>query len=56
MIDKELLSQIAANYPGLSQVWQTSDGVVHLTAVSAQAQAAHLHDRKLTIIQLPKQK
>lgn len=44
---KKELAEILENYPSVSVVFVTSDGLLHLSNLSAQAQARHLVDRKV---------
>lgn len=42
----------ATLYPEQQEVYQTSDGLVHLQFTEAQAQAAHLLDATITTVPL----
>lgn len=55
---KEDLKILAQYLPEQEEVWQTSDGLLHLTKEEAQAQAAHLKDAAIIPqpLKKPKQK
>lgn len=38
------IAEMASLYPKRKEVWQTSDGLLHLTKEEAEAQARHLED------------
>lgn len=44
---KDILAALAALYPDRSEVWETSDGLLRLTLVEAEAQAKHLPSAKI---------
>lgn len=50
---KKEIAEIVVLYPEQKQVYQTTDGIIHLTEVGAVAQAQHLPDQKITTIQCP---
>lgn len=53
---KDKLAAIAALYPDRQEVWETSDGLLHLTSDEAEAQAEHLPSAKIKKHPLPKPK
>lgn len=50
------LAALAALYPDRQEVWETSDGLLHLTSDEAEAQAKHLPSAKIKKRKLPKRK
>lgn len=53
---KELKAELSAIYPERKEVFETSDGLIHLEYDEAVRQAEHLPDNTIQTHQIPKPK
>lgn len=53
-VSAHTLRTLALLYPKHVEVFQTADGLIHLTSVDAEAQAKHLTNKQVKTIPLPK--